>query len=400
MLRIRALCARILTQFGRDRRTLALLFVAPVLVLWLLTVILNGTAASVHVATVDLPEALQTQLSKTDAHIERADASQAKDLIDADDVAAVLSMDGDTLRVELEGTDTGKSQQVMAAVNEAMAALRKEHQSEVEAAQREAEAAMQRKAEQLQSIMANPHPKTQQRMASAVDELMQAADPEMEALAVTGVDTVYLHGGEDWKIFDFYGPVFIGIFLFVFTFITSGMSLVTERTGGTMTRFLTTPISGAQILSGYTAAFGVLSFVQSFIILGISIRFIGFPCVGNMWFLVLTCMLLAMTSVSLGLLVSALARTPFQVVQMMLLFVVPQILLCGLFDLSGAPMWLQAIGKCCPVTYGVEVLRDVMLRGQGWEAIWIDLLALFGFLAVFFVLGALGFRKKCARVRR
>ena len=83
MLRIRALCARILTQFGRDRRTLALLFVAPVLVLWLLTVILNGTAASVHVATVDLPEALQTQLSKTDAHIERADASQAKDLIDA-----------------------------------------------------------------------------------------------------------------------------------------------------------------------------------------------------------------------------------------------------------------------------------------------------------------------------
>ncbi|MEE3342290.1 MAG: ABC transporter permease, partial [Bifidobacterium merycicum] len=309
MLRIRALCARILTQFGRDRRTLALLFVAPVLVLWLLTVILNGTAASVHVATVDLPEALQTQLSKTDAHIERADASQAKDLIDADDVAAVLSMDGDTLRVELEGTDTGKSQQVMAAVNEAMAALRKEHQSEVEAAQREAEAAMQRKAEQLQSIMANPQPKTQQRMASAVDELMQAADPEMEALAVTGVDTVYLHGGEDWKIFDFYGPVFIGIFLFVFTFITSGMSLVTERTGGTMTRFLTTPISGAQILSGYTAAFGVLSFVQSFIILGISIRFIGFPCVGNMWFLVLTCMLLAMTSVSLGLLVSALART-------------------------------------------------------------------------------------------
>lgn len=200
-------------------------------------------------------------------------------------------------------------------------------------------------------------------------------------------------------MFDFYGPVFIGIFLFVFTFITSGMSLVTEHTGGTMTRFLTTPISGAQILSGYTAAFGVLSFVQSFIILGISIRFIGFPCVGNVWFLVLTCMLLAMTSVSLGLLVSALARTPFQVVQMMLLFVVPQILLCGLFDLSGAPMWLRAIGKCCPLTYGVEVLRDVMLRGQRWETIWIDLLALFGFLAVFFVLGALGFRKKCARVR-
>lgn len=112
------------------------------------------------------------------------------------------------------------------------------------------------------------------------------------------------------------------------------------------------------------AAFGVLSFVQSFIILGISIRFIGFPCVGNVWFLVLTCMLPAMTSVSLGLLVSALARTPFQVVQMMLLFVVPQILLCGLFDLSGAPMWLQAIGKCCPLTYGVEVLRDVMLRGK------------------------------------
>lgn len=398
MRKIRALFMRILTQFGHDRRTLALLFVAPVIVLWLLTVILDGTAASVHVAAVDLPDALSAQLAKTDAHIETVDGERAGELIADGDVAAVLSMDGGALRVELEGTDAGKSQQVIAAVNEAMAGLHETYQNDVEAARRkagsDAGASMERLRRSMASQPADPH------MIEQLERIMASSQPETKAMAVSGVDVVHLHGGEDWKVFDYYGPVFIGIFLFVFTFITSGMSLVTERTGGTMTRFLTTPINGVQILAGYAGAFGALSLVQSSVILWISVSFIGFPCVGGVWLVVLTCMLLAMASVSLGLLVSTLSKTPFQVVQMMLLFVVPQILLCGLFDLSGSPSWMQALGRCMPLTYGVEVLRDVMLRGEGWGGVWSDLLTLFAFLTVFFALGAVGFRKKRARVRQ
>ncbi len=153
-------------------------------------------------------------------------------------------------------------------------------------------------------------------------------------LPIEDMETAYLHGNEDWRMFDCYGPVFIGIFLCVFTFITSGMSLVTERMGGTMTRFLATPVKAGQILGGYTLAFGLLACLQSTIIL---------------W-------------VALGLLVSGLATTPFQVIQLILLFVVPQILLCGAN--------LATVG--------------------------FDLAILWGFLALFFTLAAASFRKKRA----
>ena len=108
----------------------------------------------------------------------------------------------------------------------------------------------------------------------------------------------------------------------------------------------------------------------------------------------------ALVSVTLGLLVSGLASGAFQVIQLMLLFVVPQILLSGLFDLSSAPGWLQAISACLPLTYGVDALRAVMLRGAGLLQIGFDLAVIWAFVAAFFALAQVGFRKKRAKVRQ
>ena len=108
----------------------------------------------------------------------------------------------------------------------------------------------------------------------------------------------------------------------------------------------------------------------------------------------------ALVSVTLGLLVSGLASSAFQVIQLMLLFVVPQILLSGLFDLSSAPGWLQAISACLPLTYGVDALRAVMLRGAGLLQIGFDLAVIWAFVAAFFALAQVGFRKKRAKVRQ
>ena len=108
----------------------------------------------------------------------------------------------------------------------------------------------------------------------------------------------------------------------------------------------------------------------------------------------------ALVSVTLGLLVSGLASSAFQVIQLMLLFVVPQILLSGLFDLSSAPGWLQAISACLPLTYGVDALRAVMLRGAGLLQIGFDLAVIWAFVAAFFALAQVGFRKKRAKARQ
>lgn len=413
-----AIVRRILTQFALDKRTLALLFVAPLVVLWLLSVILGADTVGPKIATVDLPAEFQTQFEQTDARITEANADEASALLAANDVAAVLSMEGEhMLKVELEGTDSTKSAAVLAACAEALGELRGKAAEEMEAAVADKraevedtieEASQQRKEARtaLTGVMVSMPPEARSSLAEALgglfddDAALSAEDFSMNVsnyLPIEDMETVCLHGNEDWRMFDFYGPVFIGIFLFVFTFITSGMSLVTERMGGTMTRFLATPVNAGQILGGYTLAFGLLAYLQSAIILWVALTFIGFPNEGNLGLVVFTCVSMAMVSVALGLLVSGLAATPFQVIQLILLFVVPQILLCGLFDLSGAPDWLAALSAFMPVTYGVDALRAVMLRGADLAAVGFDLAVLWGFLALFFALAAASFRKKRVR---
>lgn len=415
-----AVARRILSQFMHDKRTIALLFVAPIVVLWLLSVLLGADAYEPRIATVSLPATYQQALEDQDARIQDVSADEAERLVRANDVDAVLRMkDGSTLEIWAEGSDSTKTAAVAAVAASAMADLQSaasdqmqadidEKKADIEAAQKDAEAKQEEMRDAIEQVMLSLPPGA---LASLPASLQDALDSSPESvvsvddfsidpasyLPVQDVETTYLHGNEDWKMFDFYGPVFIGIFLFAFTFLTSGMSLVNERSAGTMARFLATPVKPVQILGGYSLGFGALALVQSAVILVVALGFIGFPNEGNLALVVLAAVSMALVSVTLGLLVSGLASNAFQVIQLMLLFVVPQILLSGLFDLSSAPEWLQVLGQCLPVTYGVDALRAIMLRGADFASVWPDLAVVWGFIALFFVLAALGFRKKRAK---
>ncbi len=196
---------------------------------------------------------------------------------------------------------------------------------------------------------------------------------------------------------DALGPAFIALLIYVFTFVTSTMSLVREREAGTMARFLATPVAPVQVIAGYAIAFGLVGLVQSGIILAIALGPMGMPNEGNLEFVLVVAVSMAVVSVMMGLALSGLANTGFQVVQLMLVFVVPQILLCGLFDLSAAPLPLQVLSRLLPLTYGVDALQEVMLYGSGRDVITPDLIAIAAFALLFLVVGVLAMRKKRAR---
>ena len=450
-----AIARRILVQFAHDKRTLALLFVAPIVVLWLLTVLLGQAEYEPRLAAVDLPGEFETCLLDQDATVVVTSMDEAERMLRANEVDAVLycaggagggagataggagasgaggaggaAAGGDKLVVWAEGSDSTKTSASMRVATEALADLRAdaadrmkadvdEKRTELEDIKFQAEQKRQdildRTAELRSTFHDVPDALKQQLGVSEEGfdieaELGDIEYPNLDDfgfdlsdyLPVSDVEVSYLHGNDDWKMFDFYGPVFIGIFLFVFVFITSGMSLVNERSAGTMTRFLATPVKPAEVLGGYTLGFGALALVQSTLIVAIALTLIGFPCEGNVALVVLTAVSLALVSVTLGLLVSGLASSAFQVIQLMLLFVVPQILLSGLFDLSAAPEWLQAISACLPLTYGVDALRAIMLRGAGLAQVGFDLAIVWGFVVAFFVLASVGFRKKRATAR-
>lgn len=334
-----ALARRILQQFRHDPRTVVMLIVAPILVLWLLSAILGAPDYHPKLAAVGLPPQMVQALSNQTDVVELSANDAAQQLSDGD-IDATVSLDGQTLTVTVEGTNAGHSQASVAVVQKALAAM----------------------------------------------------SPTQGSVTIA-----YLHGSASWGVFDFFGPVFIGVFVFFFVFITSGMSLVTERSGGTMERLLVSPIKSWQLVAGYCLGFGAAAVVQSFLVLWASTALLHFPNAGATWLVVVITFSMALVSMTLGLLVSALAKTAFQVIQLLIVFVVPQILLSGVFDLTTAPAWMRVLSVCFPITHGASALRDVMLRGDGFSGVALNLGILWAFFVAFFGLATLSFSRRQTR---
>jgi ABC-2 type transport system permease protein len=360
-----ALAKRILQQFSHDPRTVVLFIVAPVLALWLFSVMLGSPAYVPKIVGVDLPANVVQAIEDEDVSFVETGAAEARDLLANRQIDAVVSLEGDLLAVEVEGADASKTGAVMAVMQAALQQMGA--------------------GERAQALL-------------EASRLLGSGTAHIEdKLTVTGIEVSYLHGSEDWNYFDFFGPVFIGIFIFVFVFLTSGMSLVTERTGGTMERLLATPIKPHELVCGYMLGFGIVSLVQAALGLWASITLIGFPTEGNLLFVIAITFSMALVSLTLGLLVSGLAKTAFQVIQFMVILVVPQILLSGIFDLSQAPEWMQVLSACLPVSHGAAALRDVMLRGADLSQIALDVGILWGFIVAFFVAATASFARRQTR---
>lgn len=133
------------------------------------------------------------------------------------------------------------------------------------------------------------------------------------------------------------------------------------------------------------------------IITAMAIWVIGIHVVGSLWVVLAAGLTIAVTSVVMGLMASSLARTPMQVIQLMLALVTPQILLSGVFNLAGAPRVLEWISLALPLRHGVDALKAVMTMGSGITDIATQLGILWAMIALFFTVAALGMRKKRAR---
>jgi ABC-2 type transport system permease protein len=193
--------------------------------------------------------------------------------------------------------------------------------------------------------------------------------------------------------FDSFGPVLIGFFAFFFVFLISGVSFLRERTTGTLERLLATPLRRWEVVAGYVLGFGIFTMLQTVLIVWFGINVLGLMMTGSFWLVLLVTLLLALTALSLGTLLSAFAASEFQMFQFIPIVVVPQVFFSGLFNLDAMAPWLRAFGRLFPLTYGAEAMRDVMLRGQGWSAVAPDMGVLLLFTLAFLSLNVLALRK-------
>ncbi|OPX58788.1 MAG: ABC-2 family transporter protein [Methanomassiliicoccales archaeon PtaB.Bin215] len=205
-------------------------------------------------------------------------------------------------------------------------------------------------------------------------------------------DMVY---GEGRDFLDTFAPGVISLAVMMVTFMISIISFIHERTTGTLARLLSTPVTEAEVVTGYALAFGLIGLVQSAVVLATALLLFGVQVEGSILLVLLTVFMLGVGMQGLGFLLSANARTEFQAVQFIPIVLFPSILLSGVFwPLESVPEVLRPISYLLPLTYAVDGVRSVMLRGWGLQEIWPDVTVLLLFAAAMLTLSIALMRRR------
>lgn len=190
-------------------------------------------------------------------------------------------------------------------------------------------------------------------------------------------------------VFDRIAPMLLGTFPFVMIFLVTSITMLRERRLGTLDRMLVSPLSRADIMFGYLLAFAAVACVQSGVALFVAVGLLGASAAGSLITTFMVVLLIALYGTALGLTLSAYARTEFQAVQFMPLFLLPQIFLSGLLlPVSQMPTALRWIATINPLRYMFDVLTNVMgagtslWQGDNWPAMLVALLVPVGVLLV------------------
>lgn len=195
--------------------------------------------------------------------------------------------------------------------------------------------------------------------------------------------------------FDSLGIVMLGVFPFIAMFLVTSIAMLRERTAGTLERLLTTPLHKPDLLLGYGLAFALAAAVQAAVATAVTFWLLDLNWSGNPWTIGALAIENAVLGMAIGLFLSAFARTEFQAVQFMPAFVLPQLMLCGLFwprdTLTG---WLRQASDVLPMTYAVDSLTQVRNHAGVTGQMWRDVAVVAGSILLVLALGAATLRRR------
>ncbi|QDV53276.1 ABC transporter permease [Gimesia fumaroli] len=162
----------------------------------------------------------------------------------------------------------------------------------------------------------------------------------------------------------FFVPGLVGIILQLVTLFLTSFAIVRERELGTLEQLFVTPVSKSGLMLGKLVPYALIGFVETLIVLTVMVFFFGVPIHGSLWELLVLSLLFLVCGLGLGMLVSTVSRTQLQAVQFAFLIMLPSVLLSGfMFPRSQMPLPIYLFTFIIPVTYFLEILRGIVLRG-------------------------------------
>lgn len=371
-----AIAKKVLTELFRDKRSLALMFLAPILVMWLMNVMFSANSKSeATLATVNVTQSVNQKLAKIDGIdvTSYKSKNRADKKLRTNKVDAVIYYHENKYDVTYANTDSGKTAITKQALN---AALTKEN--------------FQVLTGKLTSLQ-----KVQVQLIKENPMLAQKLPKPKQSSKVKKVKIVnhYQYGNKDTGFFAKMVPILLGFFVFLFVFLISGMALLKERTSGTLDRLLATPVKRSEIVFGYMIGYDLISIAQATVIVIATIWLLNIEVVGSIFDVILISFLLAIVALAFGLLLSTLASSEFQMMQLIPVIIVPQVFFSGIIPLDSMANWVQYIGKILPLTYTGDALTKIMMYGKGLSSITGDILALLIFLVILLYLNIVGLKR-------
>jgi ABC-2 type transport system permease protein len=364
--RVLALFRRVVSEIRRDRPSLALLFIAPIVITGLVTFILRESQApQVTAVVVNLAGPRGALVGSALGGALDQGGATVSDV--ADEAAARGAIADATARVGIViGVDAASGSSLAITV-----------------------------------ITNGLDPSGEASQVAAVQRAVLAAASSASGAALPVVRHATVYGTPTDDPITTFAPAIVGFFAYFFVYILTGVSFLRERTGGTLERLMATPVTRGEVVLGYTLGFGLFATIQVAVLMLWALGSLHVPALGPLppfsvglgvavngspvlAFLVVV--LLAVGAVSLGIFLSTFARTELQIIQFIPIVLAPQFLLSGvLFPVSTLPSILRPLVAIMPLNYAVDGLRQVFIRGAdlGVAALQLDL-AVLAIVAVFF----------------
>jgi ABC-2 type transport system permease protein len=238
-------------------------------------------------------------------------------------------------------------------------------------------------------------------MVDGSEQTVQSAARQIAVMPLPGVRPAY----QGVEVVNFYNPErrapvntvpgLIGVILTMTLVMFTGMALVRERERGNLEMLIATPVSPWELTLGKVLPFVGIGLIQVTVVLLLGKLVFSVPVRGHLIEVYAAALLFIIANLSLGILISTLAKSQFQAMQLAFFVFLPQILLSGfMFPYAGMPREAQWIAEALPMTHFIRLIRAIMLRGAGLSDLPMDMFALALIGAVLLILSTLRISKR------
>jgi ABC-2 type transport system permease protein len=173
-------------------------------------------------------------------------------------------------------------------------------------------------------------------------------------------------------------PAILAIVMHMLTILFTSFAVVRERESGTLEQLMVSPVKVPDLMLGKVLPYALIGFLDMMLTLGVMVWFFKISITGSFFFLCFASSIFILTSLGIGLLISILCKTQVQAIQLTVAIFLPSLLLTGfVFPLEPMPLGIKIISFSLPLTYYLDIIRGVVIKGVGGGDLWLQTLVLF-----------------------